>query len=103
MATRGTVPVFGEGTRYVSDSDASDGHVPESDGRPLRAVRVEPLLTIRELAELANVAPSTIYLIEAGRSVPQLSVVRRLAEALDVDPTTVAEFRRAIRIHSSRR
>jgi transcriptional regulator with XRE-family HTH domain len=61
------------------------------------------LLTIRELAELANVAPSTIYLIESRRSTPHLAVVRRLAEALDVDPHTVVEFRRAIRCHGGRR
>jgi len=61
------------------------------------------LLSIRELAQLANVAPSTIYLIEAGRSIPQLGVIRRLATALEVDPHTVAEFRRAIRHHGGLR
>jgi transcriptional regulator with XRE-family HTH domain len=61
------------------------------------------LLSIRELAQLANVAPSTIYLIEAGRSIPQLGVIRRLATALEVDPHTVAEFRRAIQHHGGLR
>ena len=80
-----------------------DGPVLEPDGQPLRAVRAERLLTIRELADLASVAPSTIYLIESRRSTPHLAVVRRLAEALDVDPLTVAEFRHAIRIHGGLR
>jgi transcriptional regulator with XRE-family HTH domain len=75
--------------------DGSDG--PAGLSWPsLREVRAERLLSIRDLARLANVAPSTIYLIEMGRSTPQLSVIRRLATALKVDPHAVAEFRRAI-------
>jgi transcriptional regulator with XRE-family HTH domain len=62
----------------------------------LREVRAARLLSMRELAALAQVAPSTIYLIEKGRTVPRLSMVRRLAAALEVDPLTVDEFRRAI-------
>jgi transcriptional regulator with XRE-family HTH domain len=62
----------------------------------LRAVRVARLLTIRALAAQAGVAPSTVYLIEAGRTVPHLSMVRRLAQALDVAPATVDEFQQAI-------
>ncbi len=62
----------------------------------LRAVRATRLLSIRGLAHQARVAPSTIYLIEAGRTTPSLRVVRRLASALDLEPATVDEFRRAI-------
>ena len=62
----------------------------------LRAARVARLLTIRALARQAGVAPSTVYLIEAGRSTPHLSVMRRLAEALDVEPREIDEFRRAM-------
>jgi len=76
---------------------------PESSWPGLRDVRAERLLSIRDLAQLANVAPSTIHLIEAGRSIPQLSVIRRLATALDVDPQGVAEFRRAIQHHGGLR
>ena len=60
------------------------------------------LLTIRELAKLAGVAPSTIYSIESGRSTPHLAVVRRIAEALGVEPRTITEFRQAIRAHGGR-
>jgi DNA-binding XRE family transcriptional regulator len=80
----------------------------QPDGKPepaehsLRDVRAERLLSIRELAHLAGVAPSTIYMIEVGRSTPRLGVVRRLAEALSVDPLTVTELRRAIRAHGGR-
>jgi transcriptional regulator with XRE-family HTH domain len=74
--------------------------VSESDGRALRAVRAERLLSLRELARLAGVAQSTIYLIEAGRTTPRLAVIRRLSEALEVDPQSVTEFRRAIQAHA---
>ncbi len=62
----------------------------------LRNLRVAHLLSIRELAEQAGVAPSTIALIEAGRSTPRGRVIRRLATALDVEPAAVDEFRQAM-------
>ena len=62
----------------------------------LREARTNRLLSIRELAQRASVAPSTIYLIEGGKSTPRLSVVRRLSAALDADPHAVKEFHRAI-------
>ena len=79
-----------------SDADAEPG------ARPLRAVRAERLLSLRELARLADVASSTIYLIETGRSTPRLPVIRRLSSALEVDPWAVAEFRRAVRDRAAR-
>jgi len=71
----------------------------ESDGRPLRHFRAERLLSLRDLARLAEVAPSTVHLIEVGRSTPRRSVIRLLSAALDVDPMAVKEFRRALRAH----
>jgi DNA-binding XRE family transcriptional regulator len=62
----------------------------------LREARAEQLLTIRELAQLANVAPSTVYLVEAGRTVPRLAIVRRLTAVLRVQPHQIAEFASAI-------
>ena len=61
--------------------------------RELRAVR---LLSIRDLAQRAHVAPSTIFLIEAGRTIPRQRVARQIAEVLRVDPMEVDEFRRRI-------
>lgn len=66
----------------------------------LREARAAQLMTIRELAQLAGVAPSTIYSIESGRSTPHLAVVRRIAAALGVEARTISEFRRAIRVRS---
>ncbi len=62
----------------------------------LREVRDTRLLSIRDLAEQARVAPTTMYLIEIGRITPSLSVVRRLATALDIEIAAVDEFRPAI-------
>jgi len=62
----------------------------------LRDIRAAQLLSIRELARLAEVAPSTVFLIEAGRATPRPRVIRRLAEVLAVVPRAVDEFRRAI-------
>jgi transcriptional regulator with XRE-family HTH domain len=70
------------------------------DTRPLRDVRVDALLSMRELARLAGVAPSTIYLIEAGRTMPHPTVMRRLSAVLAVDPKAVTEFDRAIRVRA---
>jgi transcriptional regulator with XRE-family HTH domain len=64
--------------------------------KTLREARTERLLTLRELADRAGVAFSTIYLIENGKSVPRLSMVRKLADALGVTPGEIAEFAEAI-------
>ena len=62
----------------------------------LRQIRVARLLTIRELAQRAGVAPSTVYLIEAGRSRPRLRVIRQLCAALAIAPEAVDEFRHVV-------
>ena len=64
----------------------------------LREVRIRRLLSLRELAKRANVAQRTIVEAEAGRQVPQPRTMRKLAEALDVDPMDVDEFRTAIEV-----
>ena len=62
----------------------------------LRELRAERLLSIRELARRASVAPSTIFLIEAGRTVPRQRVARQIAEVLGVDAMEITELRRRI-------
>jgi transcriptional regulator with XRE-family HTH domain len=63
---------------------------------PLRELRIRRLLSLRELATRADVALRTIVEAEAGRQVPQPKTMRKLAEALGVDPMEVDEFRAAI-------
>ena len=46
----------------MTDGKQGFGVASESGARPLRDVRAERLLSLRELARLAGVAPSTIYL-----------------------------------------
>ena len=62
----------------------------------LREVRIRRLLSLRELAKRADVAQRTIVEAEAGRQVPHAKTMRKLAEALGVDPMEVDEFRAAI-------
>jgi transcriptional regulator with XRE-family HTH domain len=54
------------------------------------------MLSIRDLARAAAVAPSTVYLIEAGRTVPRPSSVRRISAVLAVEPADIDEFHRVI-------
>ena len=62
----------------------------------LKAARAARLLTVRGLAERAGVAPSTVYLIENGRSMPRFEAIQKLSAALDVAPGEIAEFQAAI-------
>ncbi len=63
---------------------------------PLRTARKSRLLTIRELAEKAGVAFSTVHLTETGQTTPRVSVMRKLAAALDMPATEITEFREAM-------
>jgi transcriptional regulator with XRE-family HTH domain len=63
----------------------------------LKQTRRKRLLSVRELAERAQVAPSTLSAIEAGQRVPHFRTMRRIAAALDVPAEEIAEFARALR------
>ena len=58
----------------------------------LRAARLRALLSIRQLARRAGVAPTTIYLLETRRRTPQLLTVLKLSRALGVAPADIEEF-----------
>ena len=69
----------------------------EAPARPLAAIRKRKLLSQRALARLAGVALSTIYLLEAGKTEhATFKVMRRVSDALDVPPESIAEFRHAM-------
>ena len=54
------------------------------------------LLTQRQLASQAGVTRATLVDIEHGRSRPRVGTMRKLAEALGVEVTASAEFKRVI-------
>lgn len=60
----------------------------EQLGEKVRRLRRQRLLTQEQLAKEAGIAPSTVYMIEAGRgrSYPQFGTLRKLARALDIEP-----------------
>ena len=63
----------------------------------LRTLRRRRLLSQRELARRAGVAPSSVYLIERGGKTPQLAVMRKIVAALGLDdPMQVDEFRQIL-------
>jgi len=61
----------------------------------LRQARERRLLTQAELAGRASMTAATISRIETGMTKARISTVRRLAEALDVDP---AELTGSVRL-----
>jgi len=65
--------------------------------KTLREWRRERLLSLAELAAKAGVTEKTVGEIERGRVQPHLRTIRRLAEALSVEPVEVEEFVAVIR------
>ena len=64
----------------------------------LRQHRLRQMLSIRELAGRADVTPATIVNIEKGRHLPpRISTVRKLSQALGVDPLLIREFVSVVR------
>jgi transcriptional regulator with XRE-family HTH domain len=60
--------------------------MPRVDGEKLRALREARFLSHRDLARRASVSPTTILNLEAERVEAQRRTIRKLAEALDVEP-----------------
>jgi transcriptional regulator with XRE-family HTH domain len=58
-------------------------------GEKLREVRTRRLLTQDELADKAGVSQSTIANIERDNAEPQFRTIRKLAKALEIDPTVL--------------
>ena len=56
------------------------------DGAKLKELRRRRMLSLRELGERSGVAFDNINKLELGRRPAHASTIRKLAEALDVDP-----------------
>ncbi len=66
--------------------------MPRISGEKLREVRDRRLLSQRELAERSSLSPTTILKLEAGRvEEPHPRTIRKLAQALEVDPAELVE------------
>ena len=70
--------------------------MPEMEQMTFRQARARSVLSVRELAARAGVAPATVYQIEHGRTRPHYRSIRVLSEALGVDPMQIVEFARVI-------
>lgn len=62
-----------------------------AEPRRLREWRKRRLLTQRELAKRVGMTVGTVNRIERGVHRPRLSTIRKLAEALDLDPDKLVE------------
>jgi transcriptional regulator with XRE-family HTH domain len=61
-------------------------------GARLRQLREERFVSQRDLAKRAEVSPTTILHLETGENRnPRLSTVRKIAEALGIDPNELVE------------
>jgi len=58
----------------------------EVDGQRLRQLRVERALSLRALGERSGVTFATINNLENGNRPARLATIRKLAEALGVEP-----------------
>jgi transcriptional regulator with XRE-family HTH domain len=58
----------------------------ESFGDRLRELRRDRMLTQRDLAQRADIALSTVVNLEKQHTEPRFGTIRKLAEALEVDP-----------------
>lgn len=57
-----------------------------------KKIRIEKRITVRGLAESAQVAPSTISKWENGSAVPDLAVLDLVAKAMKVQPFDLVKF-----------
>ena len=56
------------------------------NGQRLQQLRVEQALTLRELGERSGISYDTINKLELGRRPAHASTIRKLADALGVEP-----------------
>jgi transcriptional regulator with XRE-family HTH domain len=60
-------------------------------GDNLKRLRTLRALTQTELAEKALITPATVVRIERNQTEPHMSTIRKLAEALGVDPAELVK------------
>ena len=60
-------------------------------GERLRRLREKRALRQEDLAELAGVGKNTVNRIEKNHTEPHMTTIRKLADALNVDPAELVE------------
>ncbi len=63
-----------------------NGRFLETDGKQLKRLRRERAMSLRELGEKTGIAYDTINRLELGKQQAQPRTIRKLADALDVEP-----------------
>lgn len=58
----------------------------------LREIRARRFLTQQDVADMAGTTKANISRLESGTQQPRASTVRRLAEALGIDPDELVEW-----------
>jgi transcriptional regulator with XRE-family HTH domain len=56
-------------------------------GEKLKQIRTRRLLTQEELAEKAGISAATVVNVERNNQEPHFRTIRKLAKALEIDPT----------------
>ena len=56
-------------------------------GDKLKNLRIRRALTQRELAERAGISTNALNRLELDKAEPHMSTLRKIAKALDVEPT----------------
>ena len=62
----------------------------------LRELRIQKILTQKDLAEKAGLAAVTVAAIERGIELPTPKTSRKLADVLGVEPTEIEEVQQAV-------
>lgn len=61
------------------------------DSRKLRKLRQRRVLSMRELEKVSGISYNTIWRLETDKTEAHPKTIRRLAEALEVDPVELVE------------
>jgi transcriptional regulator with XRE-family HTH domain len=60
-------------------------------GKSVRKLRIERFMSQAELSQVAGVSPAHLGRIERNEHDPHLSTIRKIAEALGVDPSALVD------------
>jgi len=65
----------------------------DNGAKTLKQVRTARMLTVRGLAEKAGVSLAATHEAETGKRRPRFGTIKRLSDALGVEPESITEFR----------